>query len=138
VTLDSSAIFALLNRKDLYHLSVKQVLMQNRPPFIISTPTVAEIVYLIENRLGHHVVNALVADIEAGLFRLDYLASDLTRAKVLANQYLNLPLGLTDALIIACAERNGGTVLSLDKHFFIVAGEGKINLSQLYQRMNND
>jgi predicted nucleic acid-binding protein len=43
----------------------------------------------------------------------------------------NLPLGLTDALVIACAERNGGEVLSLDEHFWIVSGEGKLKMHTL-------
>ncbi len=131
MTLDSSAIFALLNRKDSFHHAIKSELKKFRPPYFISTPSLAEIVYLIENRLGHHVLNAFVQDIKAGLFCLDYADSDLSRALILANKYQNLNLGLTDALIIACAERNGGAVLSLDKHFFIVAGEGKIILTPI-------
>jgi len=44
--------------------------------------------------------------------------------------YRNLPLGLTDASVIACAERHGGRLLSLDlRHFVIVAREGKILLT---------
>jgi uncharacterized protein len=89
VTLDSSAIFALLNKKDAYHLRVRRVLSQ----------------YFLE-------------DIKAGLFCLDFATTDIARAQELANKYQNLPLGLTDAFVIACAERSGGAVQSLDEHFW--------------------
>jgi uncharacterized protein len=131
VTLDSSAIFALLNKKDAYHLRIRRVLSQYRPPYFVSTPALAEVVYLLETRLGHHVLNAFLEDIKAGLFCLDFAITDIARAQELANKYQNLPLGLTDAFVIACAERNGGAVLSLDGHFWIVSGEGKLKMHSL-------
>jgi uncharacterized protein len=81
--------------------------------------------------LGHHVMNAFLEDIKAGLFCLDFAITDIARAQELANKYQNLPLGLTDAFVIACAERNGGAVLSLDEHFWIVSGEGKLKMHSL-------
>jgi uncharacterized protein len=131
VTLDSSAIFALLNKKDPHHLAVRRILSQHRLPYFISTPALAEIAYLLETRLGHHVLNAFINDIKADLFRLDFATTEIARAQELANKYQNLPLGLTDAFVIACAERNGGEVLSLDEHFWIVSGEGKLKMHSL-------
>jgi hypothetical protein len=81
-------------------------------------PALAEIVHLLETRLGHHVMNAFLEDIKSGLFCLDFATTDIARAQEMANKYQNLPLGLTDAFVIACAERNGGAVLSLDEHFW--------------------
>jgi predicted nucleic acid-binding protein len=31
------------------------------------------------------------------------------------SRYAELPLGFTDAAVVACAERNGGTVLTFDR-----------------------
>jgi predicted nucleic acid-binding protein len=40
-----------------------------------------------------------------------------------------LPLGSADAAVIACAERHGGRVLTLDRrHFGVVEREGTISL----------
>ena len=89
---------------------------KHRPPYIVATAALAEIAYMLETRLGFHVLEAFVTDIEAGLFRLDFIA----------HQYQNLTLGLADALVIACAERNGGTIMGLDEHFWIVSGQGTI------------
>jgi predicted nucleic acid-binding protein len=44
-------------------------------------------------------------------------------------RYADLPLGFADASVIACAERHGGRVLTLDlRHFGVVAGEGRLTL----------
>jgi predicted nucleic acid-binding protein len=76
------------------------------------------------------VLNAFINDIKADLFRLDFATTDIARAQELANKYQNLPLGLTGALVIACAERNG-EMLSLNEHFWIVSGEGKLKMHTL-------
>ena len=43
-------------------------------------------------------------------------------------RYRDLPLGFADAAVVAMAERNGGLVLSLDRHFHMVAQEGTIRV----------
>ncbi len=131
MTLDSSAIFALLNSKDLDHTRIRMALSKHRPPFIVATAALAEISYMIETRLGFYVLDAFLSDIELGLFRLDFRESDIPRARILARRYQDLSLGLADALIIACAERNGGKVMSLDQHFWIVSNEGFITVESL-------
>ena len=52
----------------------------------------------------------------------------MRRAHEIARKYQNLALGLSNALVIAYAERHGGLVMSLDRHFWVVAGEGKIQI----------
>jgi len=44
-------------------------------------------------------------------------------------RYDDLSLGLVDAAVIACAERNGDRVLTYDyRHFGTIAAEGRITL----------
>jgi predicted nucleic acid-binding protein len=43
-------------------------------------------------------------------------------------RYADLPLGFSDACVVACAEGHGGKLLSLDKHFAVVAREGTLRL----------
>ena len=116
-TLDSSVLFALLNRKDRDHERVIAALRASKPPFYIPTGILAEIAYLIEQRLGQSVLMAFLSDIKKGNFTLDCGETDLPRVETLVARYEDLPLGLADALVIACAERRGGKVLSLDAHF---------------------
>ncbi|HEV3311406.1 MAG TPA: hypothetical protein VG815_12910 [Chloroflexota bacterium] len=45
----------------------------------------------------------------------------------LVARYEDMPLGFSDASVIASAERNGRLVLTLDRrHFNVVAAEGSI------------
>ncbi len=128
MTLDTSAILALLNRKDVNHERIRQVVFATRPPYFVPTGILAEIAYLTETRFGTQAMNAFINDIHTGVFQLEHEASDLKRAQILAERYQNLPLGIADALVIACAERNDGLVISLDQHFWILAGEGTIRV----------
>lgn len=62
--------------------------------------------------------------------RLGQVASDLLVAlRRLVQRYRDLPLDLADGAVIACAERSGGVVLTLDlRDFGVVAREGSITL----------
>ena len=60
---------------------------------------------------------------------MDCGEEDISRVRELVLRYADLPLGSADASVIACAERNGGRVLTLDlRHFGTVAAEGKLSL----------
>ncbi len=128
VTLDTSAVLALLNRKDKNHERVRNAVFLQRPPYLIPTGILTEISCLVETRFGLQTMNAFINDIRAGAFKLEHQMADLERVQVLTERYQNLPLGTADALVIACAERNDGPIISLDRHFWIVAGEGKIRV----------
>jgi predicted nucleic acid-binding protein len=49
----------------------------------------------------------------------------------LLGRYADLRLGFADAAVVACAERNGGTVLTFDLRDFSVIGEGRIRIAPL-------
>jgi predicted nucleic acid-binding protein len=60
---------------------------------------------------------------------LDCGEQDFARVRTLVRRYADLPLGLVDAAVLACAERNGGRVLTLDwRHFGVVARVGRITV----------
>ena len=129
ITLDSSALFALLNRADPGHAAVLDVLARDRGPHIVPAGILAETAYLVETRYGVQVMDRLLGDLEAGVFTLDCGERDLGRIRALANRYADLPLGFSDAAVVACAERNGGQVLTLDwRDFGVVAREGTITV----------
>jgi predicted nucleic acid-binding protein len=129
ITLDSSALFALMNRADPGHAAVLDVLVRDRGPHIVPAGILAETAYLVETRYGVRVMDGLLADLEAGAFTLDCGDRDLARIRALANRYADLPLGFADAAVVACAERNGGQVLTLDRRDFgVVAREGTITV----------
>jgi predicted nucleic acid-binding protein len=90
----------------------------------------AEITYLVEKRLGHHVLDLFLADLETGGFVLHCGDGDIARIRHLVRRYADLPLGFADASVVACAERNHGRILTLDRRDFeiVARGEGKIQL----------
>ena len=88
-----------------------------------------EITYLIDRRLGLRVLDGFLADLESGAYRLDCGERDLARIRELIRRYADLPLGFADAAVVACAERRGGRVQTLDlRDFGVVAREGAIRL----------
>ena len=128
ITLDTSAIFALINSADPDHQRVRQVLHAERGPYLVPVGILAEIGYLLEQRLGHNVLSTFLSDIEAGSFSLDCGNEDVRRIRELVARYASLPLGFADACVIACAERNGGITLATDKDFHVVAAERTIRV----------
>jgi len=48
---------------------------------------------------------------------------NLARIHELVARYADLPLGVADAAVVACGERSGGRVLTLDRDFTIVGRE---------------
>jgi predicted nucleic acid-binding protein len=123
ITLDSSAVFALLNRRDPDHRRVKSALKDDRGPYLVPAATLGEIAFLVEERLGHKVMDLFLGDLVSGAYSLDCGENELPRARQLANKYADLPLGFTDAAVAACAEANGKRVLTLDIRDFSVIGK---------------
>ena len=129
ITLDTSGLFALLNRKDPHHEQARSAFLEDTGPYLVPAGILAEIAYLIERSLHPEVLTTFVADLEAGRFALECGEEDLSRIGDLIKRYEDLPLGFADASVISCAERSGGKVLTLDRrHFGVVAAEGGISL----------
>lgn len=129
ITLDTSGLFALLNRTDDDHERVKAALFEDRGPYLVPAGILAEIAYMVEERLGARTLENLILDLESGGLALECGEEDFPRIRGLVGRYADLPLGFADASVISCAERNGGRVLTLDlRHFGVVAAEGRITL----------
>jgi predicted nucleic acid-binding protein len=129
ITLDTSAIFALLDRRERHHGQVREALTADPGPYLVPAGILAEIAYLVENTLGGNAFDAFLSDLEEGTYRLQCGDEDLPRIRELTRRYGDMPLGFADAAVVACAERNGGRVLTLDlRHFGTVAREGKLTI----------
>jgi predicted nucleic acid-binding protein len=129
ITLDTSALYALLNRRDRAHGAAVQALNSDPGPYLVPAATLGEIAFLVEQRLGIGVLDLLLADLESGAYTLDCGEADLGRARQLVGRYEDLSLGYVDAAVIACAERSGGRVLTFDLlDFGVVAAEGTITI----------
>jgi len=124
ITLDTSAIIALLDRADRDHAAVTGILRQETPPYLLPSAVLGEVGYFVETRLGQAVLETFLEDIREGSFSLHCGDADMARIRELVGRYADLPLGLVDAAVIACAERNGYRTLTLDQgDFGVVARE---------------
>src|SRR5262245_55156568 len=124
VTLDTSAVVALMDDRDPDHHRVRSAFVGDRGPHLVPAGVLGEMGYLIEREFGGRILVAFLDDLANGRYLLDCGDQDLERMQALIRRYDDLPLGLADAAVIACAERNGGKVLTLDlRHFGVVARE---------------
>ncbi|HEX5939367.1 MAG TPA: PIN domain-containing protein [Dehalococcoidia bacterium] len=129
ITLDTSAVVALLDRDDQNHRAAEAFFRQGHAPNVIPAAILSEIAYMTRSRLAPDPIELFIADIEQGVYSLDCGEQDLPRIRELVGRYDNLPLGLADAAVIACAERNGERVMTFDRRDFdIVAREGRIRV----------
>ena len=122
IVLDTSAVLALLDRHERAHEEVVAAFETDPGPYLVPTAILAEIGYLIEHRLGSTPLRAFLDDLQAGAFSLDCGDGDIVRIAELVERYADLPLGFSDAAVIACAERHRGRVLTLDRRDFEVVG----------------
>ncbi len=129
ITLDTSGIFALLNRTDPDHRPAIQALREDPGPYLVPAAILAEIGFLVGRRLGLDVLVAFLEDLRTGGFALDCGDENLARVAELLRRYRTLGVDLADAAVIACAEHHGGRTLTLDRrHFSVVGREGRITL----------
>lgn len=125
ITLDTSALVTLANSRDPDFVQVQDALYAEPLPWLIPAGILGELGYMLVERLGDRALRAFLSDMQ-GIYMLDCGENDFPRITELVDRYHDLPLGFADAAMIACAERNGGRTLAVDKHFFIVAREGTI------------
>lgn len=93
-----------------------------RRPLLVPATVVAEVGYLLAREAGARVESMFLTALADGDFRsIDLTADDYRRAAQLVQTYADLPLGTTDATVIALAERLGLTeVATLDRRHFTV------------------
>lgn len=120
---DTGPLVAAADRNDRRHHACLELLETASGPLVTTAMVVAEAVYLLTRELGPHAEPAFYDAIINGTLTVEPLTSvDWQRIRELVDRYQNLPLGGTDASLIAIAERLGATrIATLDRaHFSIV------------------
>lgn len=89
---------------------------------LVPSTVVAEVGYLLAREAGAEVEAMFLGSIADGDFRpIELVPEDFRRAADLVRRYGDLPLGTTDATVIALTERLGLTeVATLDRRHFSV------------------
>jgi uncharacterized protein len=130
ITLDTSGLLAIMDTKDRHHAACLSIFDTEDGPFLMSPAILTEMAWLLETRFRREVEQRFLANIGRGALVLSWEFRDIIRIQDLIGRYHDLPLGLADAAVVACAERHGGRVLTTDwRHFSVVArGEKSIRV----------
>jgi uncharacterized protein len=98
------------------------LLRSAEPPIVVPSIVVAEVAYLIERALGPRAEALMLRSLADPRYRVEpLLPADLLRMADLVEPYADLPLGATDAAVVAIAERLGlDAVATLDRRHFSV------------------
>lgn len=120
---DTGPLVAAADRSDRHHTACVELLETAAGPLVTTAMVIAEAVYLVTRELGGHAESAFHDAIIDGTLIVEPLTGqDWQRIREPVDRYADLPLGGTDASLIAIAERLGGTrVATLDRaHFHII------------------
>jgi uncharacterized protein len=114
ITLDTSAVVALVNRSDVRHGEAARALAEHGPT-VVPVAILAEVARILDRRLGPIATIGFFRGLEQGDSLLDCGDADVPRIRELMARFTEPALGFTDAAVVACAERNGGDVLTFDR-----------------------
>lgn len=124
IVVDTGPLVALADADDQDHLSCVKWLQSCRSRLVIPATIVAEVCYLLGSRCGARVEAAFLETLAAARpFEVAVpTADDFVRMADLVRRYEDLPLGGSDAAVIALAERLQTTeIATLDqRHFRVV------------------
>lgn len=124
LTVDTSALVALASRREPHHERVRDALAADRGPYIVPAGILAEVAYMLSARAGRVALTAFLVDLDDGAYSLDCGDGDMPRIADLVERFGDLPLGFADAAVVACAERSGGRILSLDRRDLDIVARG--------------
>jgi uncharacterized protein len=117
---DAGPLYAAAACRDKHHERSVELLSGSRRPLLVPALVLTEVSYLLSDRVGPHAELAFACALErAELVVEPVLDSDWPRITELMERYLDLPLGMVDASVIALAERRGAEVIAtLDQRHF--------------------
>lgn len=120
--LDANIIVALSDGTDPQHTVCAELVREAQPPIVVPAFAAAEAAYLVGDHLGARAELRFARSIAAGELFIEPVASeDWPRIVELTERYQDLPLGITDASVLAATERLGVTSLAtLDRRHFTV------------------
>jgi predicted nucleic acid-binding protein len=119
---DAGPLYAAAARRDKHHERAVALLSSSPRPLLVPALVLTEVSYLLADRIGAHAELAFARALADGELVVEpVIDSDWSRISELMEQYLDLPLGMVDASVIALAERRKVNVIAtLDQRHFTV------------------
>lgn len=125
VLVDAGPLVALLDQRDLHHVTCVTALRTLHDPLITVWPAFTEAMYLLGSSWPGQ--KALWSRVETEALTLAPLdESDATRMRELMEKYRDLPMDLADAALVRIAEREDLTrIFTVDRRHFSVYRPGR-------------
>ncbi|MEU0971457.1 PIN domain-containing protein [Streptomyces sp. NPDC005917] len=125
IVVDTGPLVALVSPRDAAHAACRGWFdaLPTRRDLVVPATVVAEACYLIERFGGPPAEGAFLDDLAVGAYGTvtGLMPEDLQRMGDLVRQYASLPMGGTDASVVAVAERvKTLRVATLDRRHFTV------------------
>lgn len=120
---DAGPLVAAAATREADNAACRALLRDASRPIVVPQTVVAEVAYLLSSRIGPHAEVALARSLRDGELMVEPVHErDWQRIANLVETYVDLPLGLVDASVVAIAERLGQTrIASLDhRHLSVV------------------
>jgi predicted nucleic acid-binding protein len=117
---DTGAVVALIDADDRHHGQLRELFEADPSAWLLPWAILPEVDYLVLSHLGAQVEAAFLDDLAEGRYAVEWgQPEDLERANELSSRYASLGLGVTDAVVMAVAERLGaGQIATLDERDF--------------------
>lgn len=119
---DTGVLLAAADRNDPDHDACARLVTDEPGPLVTSPLVLAETSYLIDRQLGPAAEAAFYRSLATGDLVVEALrAQDWQHIAELVERYADLPLGGTDASLVALAERHSlRRIATLDRRHFSV------------------
>jgi predicted nucleic acid-binding protein len=127
IVLDTGGLYAALDANESLHGRAVAALAGAKPPRLLSPFVLAELDYLIGQRVGQEAQLALLDEITRGVYRLETFSDDdVGQARRIMERYTDLKIGLADASVVVLAERHRTLDLLCtdERHFRVMRGFG--------------
>jgi predicted nucleic acid-binding protein len=120
IVLDTSGLLAALDAEQRHHEPAREVLAADPGPLLLSPFVLAELDYLLMDRVGPRAELALLDEVAGGAYDLvPFSVDEVAAAAQLVGRYRELRIGLTDASIAVIAAAAKTTrLLTLDERHF--------------------
>ncbi len=120
IVLDTSGLLAALDADQRHHERALAVLAADPGPLLLSPFVLAELDYLLLERVGAQAERALLDEVATGAYDLvPFGADEVAEAADLIGRYAELKIGLADASVVVIAAAARTTrLLSLDERHF--------------------
>jgi predicted nucleic acid-binding protein len=115
ITLHPSAVVALKDRHDRRHRLAVGVLSSRSDQAVVPTATLVGVDVALRRRDPANGIDAVLGSLIDGSMFLDCGDVDPPRIRQLLRRYEGAGLSFADAALVACAERHGGVVMTLDR-----------------------